>query len=694
MKIKLKLLYLMVIFFTINNNYGQTVNKATINPLEKFGRVTKYHMLDMNHNPGSLNNIGNAETAFGEAKMNSLRVPLYCGDYYGGHPEEGVVVESVYTTVLESIENAKASYNGTEPFMIFAGLKVNTSDKAEYFPDWVTTEEPTVANPLKYAQLVVDFIEFMHGKGHTIDAFAFDKEAARMDVEDFKIAVDELKARTASLGYVVPRIVAPELYKPLGENGPLDELYDINGEDRFDVFGNHYYLNHHNATNHPDLKYEYELAQSDKYREAWATEAHWDKIRCSLDYEKESDIWTSELAIGCMFDWTDLGLDLVSWWDYPLSGGNSPRHYIMRAYTESLIGSQPIRMLDHDGEEVISRLKLHSRAYIRDNEVNVFFINAVSPCNTSFTPPFYEEYPVEILEGFTIDGDISVTRWDDDDQPAGESFIIESVEENQNQFLLDIPTGSFTHVSFKINEPKPNRVYIDHVATNVRLRTNDAATDVITSGTNETGSKGFWDIVDAGNGYYYVQNVANGKKLQAMSTTLNDEASVRIINSSFTGNLVQWEMIPIGDNWFIQNKQLNTRLNINNSQEVSVGQSSWNGPFVQWKLTAVDENSLGFGSQSKSSNSKEIEVQATSKLTFPSLINSSNPNFEPLTLLENRSNYTLNIYGLDGKLIFTTSNMEEAWIPSGKQKGIFIFQATYINDQNIKSIERGKIVVQ
>ncbi|WP_139956431.1 hypothetical protein [Flavicella sediminum] len=429
------------------------VNKATIAPLEKFGRLTKYHMYDLNHNAGALSNISNAEKAFGQgsgqAKMNGLRVPLYCGDAFGGHPAEGEVVESVYTTLLKSIENAKTSYHGTEPFMIFLGLKVLTSNKAEYFPDWVTTEAPTVPNPVKYAQLIVDYVAFMHEHGHEVNYVAFDKEAARMDVTDFTIAVDTLRARTARLGYVVPKIVAPEFYKPLGESGSFNDLYKINGEDRFDVFGNHYYMNHHNATIHPDLKYEYELAQSDKYREAWATEAHWDALRCSNVYENDREIWTSELAIGCMFDWTDLGLDLVSWWDYPLSGGNAPRHYITRAYTEALIGSQPIRMLDHDGEEVLSREKLHSRAYIRGNEVNVFFINTVSPCKT-FIPPFYEEYPVGILDGFKIDGTIRVTQWDDDDQPLGESFVIEPVTENQ--FLIDITTGSFTHVSFKIKE--------------------------------------------------------------------------------------------------------------------------------------------------------------------------------------------------------------------------------------------------
>ncbi|MFB9056117.1 hypothetical protein ACFFU9_05110 [Mariniflexile ostreae] len=425
-------------------------NKATIAPLERFGRVTKYHLLDINHNPGTLSNIDRANLVFGQAGMNGLRIPIYCGDYYGGHPEEGVVVESVYATALKSIENAKLAYNGSEPFMIFAGLKVMTSNKAEYYPDWVTTEIDNVANPIKYAQLVVDYIKFMHEKGHTINAFAFDKEAARMDVEDFKIAVDTLRARTARLGYVVPKIVAPELYKPLGQNGPMDDLYDANGESHFDVFGNHYYQGHHNVNNFPDLKYEYDLAQSDTYREAWATEAHWDGLSCSSAYENATDLWTGETALGCMFDWTDLGLDLLSWWDYPISGGNSPRHYIIRAYSEALINSQPIRMLDHDGEETLTRWKLHSRAYIKGNEVNVFFINVVNPCVTDFTPISYEEYPIGILDGFKIDGNISVTQWDNNDEPEGNYISI--LPNEDNQFLLDIPHGSITHVSFNITE--------------------------------------------------------------------------------------------------------------------------------------------------------------------------------------------------------------------------------------------------
>jgi hypothetical protein len=425
-------------------------NKATIAPLDKFGRVTKYHLLDLNGNPGQVSNISNANIAFGQGGMNGIRFPIYCGDYYGGHPEEATVVESVYEAPLKSLENAKASYSGTEPFMIFAGLKVMTNDKAEYFPDWVTTEKDDVANPVKYAQLIVDFITFMHKKGHTIDAFAFDKEAARMDVEDFKIAVDTLRARTARLGYVVPKIVAPELYKPIGKNGPFDDLYKANGESRYDVFGNHYYQGHHNVNIFPDFKYEFDLSQSDKFRESWATEAHWDAIRCSSAYEKSTDLWGGETALGCMFDWTDLGLDLVSWWSYPISGGNSVRSYIIRAYSEALIHSQPIRMLDHDGEETLTRWKLQSRAYIKDNEVNVFLVNVVSPCFTDFTPISYEEYPIGILDGFKIDGNVSVTQWDDNDQPEGKSFNIEPVEENQ--FLLDIPHGSITHVSFKITE--------------------------------------------------------------------------------------------------------------------------------------------------------------------------------------------------------------------------------------------------
>ncbi|GAA3638430.1 glycosyl hydrolase [Flavivirga jejuensis] len=234
--------------------------------------------------------------------------------------------------------------------------------------------------------------------------------------------------------------------------------------------------------------------------------------------------------------------------------------------------------------------------------------------------------------------------------------------------------------------------YIDCPDVNKRLASTGESEDAYTTSTNTTGDDVEWKLVEKGNGYYHIQRAAGGSKPR-LRTDLTEFADMQSTGSS--GSWTYFEFTPgfSTGTYHLTLPDLadsqRRRLQVTSGGLVKMVTSASAGGWVSFTFTEVDGSS-----QSKSSNSKEIEVQTTSKLTFPSLINSSNLNFEPLTLLENRSNYTLNIYGLDGKLIFTTSNMEEAWIPSRKQKGIFIFQATYMNDQNIKSIERGKIVVQ
>lgn len=417
-------------------------NQATISPLETYGATVKYHMIDLNEDPTDIT-VAKANVGFGEKGMNGIRFPLYCGDVFGGHPEEGVVIESVYEKPLTSLANAKAAYSGSEPFMIFLGIKVLTSNKAEYFPDWVTTEQDDVANPEKYAQLIVDFISFMDKKGHTINAFAFDKEAVRMSTDNFKIAVDTLRARTERLGFVVPQIVAPELLDPQGDvpSGYMNTLYNKGLEASYDIFGNHYYQRSHTDEGFAKLKYEFDLAQSDKPRTQWATEPHWNG---------DPDVWVAETAIGCMFDHTDLGLEAFMWWDYPITGGVKPKQSIMRAYSDAIHRSTPIRMIDHDGEETLTKGKLHTRAYKRDNEVNVFLINVVNPNIDGIVPVSYEDYVIGVLDGFNIDGKVTMREWRDDIDIEGVNSIVDPIEENQ--LFLDIPTGSFIQLTFKITE--------------------------------------------------------------------------------------------------------------------------------------------------------------------------------------------------------------------------------------------------
>ena len=417
--------------------------QATISPLDTFGCVTRFHMLDLNGDPDKASDASTAYAAFSEQGMNGIRFPLYCGDYYGGHPEEGVVVDSVYERPLASLANAVRYYAGTEPFQIFLGIKCMTSDKNEYYPDWVSTEDDYI-KPDKYAQMIIDFIAFMDEKGYEINAVAIDKENVRMDIEDFKESVDSIRAMAKRLGYTVPKIVAPELLDPQGDvsSGWMNTLYDLGYEDRYDIFGNHYYQRDHTESGFAKLKYEYDLAQSDKARPQWATEPHWNG---------NADIYVAETAIGVMFDHTDLGLEAFMWWGYPITGSSNYKNPIMRAYSQGILHSRPIRMIDHDGEETFTKGKLQSRAYLRGDEVNVFLINVV---NVNYTdeiePVSYEDYAIELLDNFSIDGKVTVRQWRDDTDYEGEVSLVSPVKDNQ--FLIDIPTGSFTQLTFNISE--------------------------------------------------------------------------------------------------------------------------------------------------------------------------------------------------------------------------------------------------
>ncbi|MDB4335195.1 hypothetical protein OAA06_02415, partial [bacterium] len=414
-------------------------NQATIAPLDTFGCVTKYHMLDLNASPTKAATDALASAAFGEQGLNGIRVPIYCGDYYGAHPEEGVVTEiNDYTNVLKSINNAKKYYKGTEPFVVFAGIKVMTSNKDEYFPDWVTTDSETVPNPDKYAQLIVDFITFMHSKGHDVHAIALTKEAAKLTVDDFKETVDSIRARTARLGYVLPKIVAPELFKADGNvpDGFMNQLYSKGYQDSYDVYGNHYYHWQYDVSGYNNLAYEFNLAQSDKKHPFWATEPHWDQ---------DKNVLGAEMAIAPMFLQTDLGLEAFMWWGahYPITGTSNMSAPIIRGYSSAILGSTPIRMIDHDGEEVITRGKLHSRAYLRGNEVNVFFINSGRG-----TPVSYEDYVIGILDDFDVNGEVTFRQWTADTGNAGEYTMLNPVA--SNQIIVDLPTGSFTQLTFNI----------------------------------------------------------------------------------------------------------------------------------------------------------------------------------------------------------------------------------------------------
>ena len=166
---------------------------------------------------------------------------------------------------------------------------------------------------------------------------------------------------------------------------------------------------------------------------------------------------------------------------------------------------------------------------------------------------------------------------------------------------LFFPNLSFAQSTFRSSR---DVVFIDNVGTQRRLRVNDDETDVIGQGTERNGRRGQWELVDAGNGYYFIENVRNGARLQAVSNAVNNEESIRLSNGGF-GSWVQWELVPAGNNFLLQNRAHNTNLNVNNNLEISAGPSRLNGPGVQWKLTEVDDGSTSQASATEGQEGEE-----------------------------------------------------------------------------------------
>lgn len=152
-------------------------------------------------------------------------------------------------------------------------------------------------------------------------------------------------------------------------------------------------------------------------------------------------------------------------------------------------------------------------------------------------------------------------------------------------FTTDLPPYSLVVV--KLKESPPIYYFIDNVGSNKRMKSNDIDTDVEPVSTTDLGWKGKWELVDAGDGYTYVQNQANNMRLQGTSSIIDDEKAVKLVDSSSSGDWVKWKLTQIGTNWFIDNKAHDRRLNINGNNEVSVGLTSLVGLWMQWKLTDV-----------------------------------------------------------------------------------------------------------
>lgn len=163
--------------------------------------------------------------------------------------------------------------------------------------------------------------------------------------------------------------------------------------------------------------------------------------------------------------------------------------------------------------------------------------------------------------------------------------------------------------------------YLDNVGASLRLSSNNTDTDLITVNTTHTGWKSYWNFIDAGDGYVYIQCRATGNRLQGMSNVLSNESSIRLGSASYAGDWVKWKLTKKGDNWLIDNKGHSTRLTVLGNDDVAFGNTAWDANWSQWKIT----NTLTITDFSLTSytptNTTKLGVNEEIKLVFNDTVN-------------------------------------------------------------------------
>ena len=211
-----------------------------------------------------------------------------------------------------------------------------------------------------------------------------------------------------------------------------------------------------------------------------------------------------------------------------------------------------------------------------------------------------------------------------------------------NGFTTDLPPHSLVVVQLTEQQQGSDSFFMDNLGATRRLKSNPTDTDAVTTSITDLGNKGKWELIDAGNGYVYIQCVANNKRLQGTSSAVGVHTSIKLVDGSSSGDWVQWKLTPVGSNWYIDNKAHNHRLNITNNT-ITLGQPTWTGNWVRWKLTNTNETLL----LKKNQNIKE---EGFSIDFYPNPTRLGN-NLTVRYFDKGNSNIRIDIMDLNGRLI-------------------------------------------
>ena len=134
--------------------------------------------------------------------------------------------------------------------------------------------------------------------------------------------------------------------------------------------------------------------------------------------------------------------------------------------------------------------------------------------------------------------------------------------------------------SFQTVRTFPLTTFIEQNSSgNDRLRSTGNDVDLVPAGT--TGNDVTWQQIEASPGYYYVQNLDNGKRLRAV-----DAATVDLADAGTTGSAVEWLVEDHDGTWsFVLSRSQGTKLHASSAigWDVNLAGSQFTGVNVQWK---------------------------------------------------------------------------------------------------------------
>jgi acetyl esterase/lipase len=85
----------------------------------------------------------------------------------------------------------------------------------------------------------------------------------------------------------------------------------------------------------------------------------------------------------------------------------------------------------------------------------------------------------------------------------------------------------------------------------------------------------------------------------------------------------------------------------------------------------------------------EIQSSDEYKIVMPTIIN-NNSAFLPINMPANPQNYSMRVYNLQGRTIYTSSSLDQPWYPGSSHKGIYIY---FIQSKVLAETYRGKMLV-